>query len=407
MYSYSYNTRRSSPFKKIGYTLLALLVLCLILAGVQIFRPIPAPKFQVTGNTLTSPGSLQLQWPTNGQAIVAVDGEGVVGQFGNQTPVPIASLTKMMTALLVLERHPLAPGQQGPVLTLTQQDVQIYNHDLATGQSVMKVQAGEQLSERQLLEGLLLPSGNNIASVLANWTSGNSAAFVQAMNQKAKSLGMTHTTYTTVSGADSTTVSTAADQLKVVEADMKIRAFRHIVDMPQATLPVSGTVYNVDYALGKDGIVGIKTGNLTKACFAFAANDKVQGHTYLVVGDVLNQGGYQPLMTALTASEKLIQSADAALKVVTVIPKGQTLGEIVTPWGSKTTVVAKQSVSMLTWPGRKVAVEFKANTLAQSISAGTTVGTAVISSGDQQVKVPVQTTGGITAPSYKWRLERL
>ena len=81
------------------------------------------------------------------------------------------------------------------------------------------------------------------------------------MNVSAAQLGMRHTIYTDPSGLDPSTVSTAADQLRLARAAMRIPAFAEIVGMPAAVIPVAGEVTNTDDLLGRDGFVGIKTGS--------------------------------------------------------------------------------------------------------------------------------------------------
>ena len=93
-----------------------------------------------------------------------------------------------MTALVVLADKPLAKGDTGPILTMTDQDVATYMADAAEQQSVVPVTAGEQLSEFEALEALLIPSGNNIAETLARWDAGSVAGFVTKMNQRAAAL---------------------------------------------------------------------------------------------------------------------------------------------------------------------------------------------------------------------------
>ena len=118
----------------------------------------------------------------------------------------------------------------------------------------MSIAAGEQLTERQALQALLLPSANNIAAVLARWDAGSADRFVARMNATARSLGMTHTRYTDPSGYDDATVSTAADQVRIVDRAMRLPVFASIVAIPSATLPVAGTVHNTNTLLGRTGL---------------------------------------------------------------------------------------------------------------------------------------------------------
>ena len=160
-------------------------------------------------------------------------------------------------------------------------------------ESVVPVAAGEQLTERQALQALLLPSANNIAAVLARWDAGSTARFVARMNATARSLGMTHTRYTDPSGYDDATVSTAADQVRIVDRAMRLPVFASIVATPSATLPVAGTVHNTNTLLGHDGFVGVKTGSDDAAggCFAFRAIRWIDGKRTTITGVVLGQPG--------------------------------------------------------------------------------------------------------------------
>ena len=142
-------------------------------------------------------------------------GNGRPAASPHEQPVPIASLAKVMTAYLTLERYPLSGAQDGFTITVTAAQAQAEAQDAAEGQSVVAVRAGEQLTERQLLEALLIPSGNNIARMLAAQVAGSETRFIAEMNAEARALGMDHTIYTDPSGFDPSTVSTAADQLRV------------------------------------------------------------------------------------------------------------------------------------------------------------------------------------------------
>ena len=129
----------------------------------------------------------------------------------------------------------------------------------------MAVAAGEEISERHALETLLQPSADNMAWILARWDAGSQAAFTAKMNATARRLGMTGTSYTDASGLDSSTVSTAADQVRLGMAAMQVPALAAITAMPVAVVPVVGTIRNTNTLLGQDGIVGLKTGSTQAA----------------------------------------------------------------------------------------------------------------------------------------------
>ena len=176
----------------------------------------------------------------------------------------------------------------------------------------MAVQAGEQLSERQLLQALLIPSGNNIASMLAAEVAGSETSFVAEMNAMAGALGMSHTSYTDPSGFDPGTVSTAADQLRVFRRAMRFTVFRQIVSMVNVTLPVAGTLTNFNPLIAQ-GYAG-KTGSDSAAggCLAFLTHVTVAGRRLTAAGVVMGQGQgsdtHALLAAAGQAAEQLVEA---------------------------------------------------------------------------------------------------
>jgi D-alanyl-D-alanine carboxypeptidase (penicillin-binding protein 5/6) len=246
-------------------------------------------------------------WPASGQAAVQI-GQSQPQAGPNQHAAAIASVAKVMTAYLVLRDHPLRPGEDGPPITLTDADVTDTDRRRRQHESVVSIAAGEQLTERQALQALLLPSANNIAAVLARWVAGSEVRFVARMNATARSLGMTRTRYTDPSGYDDATVSTAADQVRIVDRAMRLPVFASIVGTPSATLPVAGTVHNTNTLLGHDGFVGVKTGSTAAAggCFAFRAIRWIDGKRTSIIGVVLGQSGYDRTAAGLMAAAAMV-----------------------------------------------------------------------------------------------------
>jgi len=253
-----------------------------------------------------------VRWPIEGQAAFVL-GTGRASASPDQRAAPIASLAKVMTAYLTLKDYPLAADQSGFTVTITPADAQAEADDVSEGQSGVAVQAGEQLTERQLLEGLLIPSGNNIAELLAEHVAGSESSFVADMNAEARALGMSHTLYTDPSGFDAGTESTAADQLRVFRQATRSPAFRQITSMASVTLPVAGTLRNFN-PLINEGYAG-KTGSDSAAggCLAFFTTVTVHGHREPAAGVVMGQGEGSNtadiLAAAGEAAERLVASA--------------------------------------------------------------------------------------------------
>jgi D-alanyl-D-alanine carboxypeptidase (penicillin-binding protein 5/6) len=247
-------------------------------------------------------------WPAHGQAAFVQTGQSQVQAGPNQHAAAIASVAKVMTAYVVLRDHPLRPGEDGPTITLTDADVADTERRRRQQESVVPIAVGEQLTERQALQALLLPSANNIAAVLARWDAGSVDRFVPRMNAAARSLGMTHTRYTDPSGFDDATVSTAADQVRLVDRAMRLPVFASIVATPSATLPVAGTVHNTNTLLGHNGFVGVKTGSTAAAggCFAFRTIRWIDGKRTTITGVVLGQPGHDKIAAGLAAADAMV-----------------------------------------------------------------------------------------------------
>ncbi|HEY1565582.1 MAG TPA: hypothetical protein VGF68_01145 [Solirubrobacteraceae bacterium] len=256
-------------------------------------------------------------WPRRGEAALVL-GDGRPAASPHEPPVPIASLAKVMTAYLTLERYPLTGSQDGFTITVTAAEAQSVAQDARQGQSVVAVQAGEQLTERQLLQALLIPSGNNIAQMLAAHLAGSDTRFVAEMNAEARALGMDHTNYTDPSGFDPGTVSTAADQLRGFERAMRFPVFRQIVSMASVTLPVAGRLTNYDPLIA-EGYAG-KTGSdsAAKGCLVFFTHVMVGGHRQTAVGVVLGQGQGNDTSALLAAAGEAAQHLVGMVTPITI-----------------------------------------------------------------------------------------
>jgi serine-type D-Ala-D-Ala carboxypeptidase (penicillin-binding protein 5/6) len=184
--------------------------------------------------------------------------------------LPIASLTKMMTALLVVDRAP--PDAK----------VRVTKEALAyKGSAVGVLPKGKRIKLETMLNGLLLPSGNDAAIALAQRMSGTVAAFVQRMNERAVDLGLTCTRFSSPDGfEDAGNHSCAIDLAEMARAVLDRPRLARIVARRRAVLPFpikGGRIYlfnnNPLLRAGYPGTIGIKTGYTDAAgrCLVAAA----------------------------------------------------------------------------------------------------------------------------------------
>jgi len=379
--------------------------------GVQWFRPAPFPVFRsAVPMSVRLPGvPPSLPWPTTGAAALSVEGVASLGHAGSTQPAPIAGLAEVMTGYVVLQDHPLAPGAAGPDIPVTAATIAAYQTDVAAHQAVVPVAAGETLTEFEALEGLLVVGGGDIATLLADWDAGSTVAFVAKMNTAARSLGLNSTNFNDPSGLDPGSVSTPADMIRLGEAAIAVATFRQVVAMPQVTLPLAGLVYNLDFDLGHDGIVGIKTGSDAAAggCFLFEAQRIVGGRSVTVVGAVLGQQTISPTAAAVNDADVLVTAAFAGIGTFSPVQPGQLLGRIVAPWGPSIPVIAPKSPSFVGWPGLMVRIQVHVGALPSAISSAVRIGVLKVDLGDQNIDVVLRAPRRLPGPSAIWRLTRL
>ncbi len=373
---------------------LALVLALGTLALVRLSAAAPVAAVTTTMPTDVLVGALpvSLPWPTTGQAAIAVPSIGIDVTSGPEQPVPIASLTKMMTAYLILRDHPLLAGENGPHITMTQADLDDFENDTVEDQANAQVAVGEVLTERQLLEGLLVHSANNFADTLARWDAGDIATFVGKMNAAATQLGMRHTHYADPSGFDQGSQSTAGDLLKVAARDMNDPTFASIVKMSSVTLPVAGTISTYTPWLGFDGVIGVKSGFTTAAggCDVVAVVRKAHGTEAMILAAVTGQTGQQVLASAGYLALNLADHVGVSIGSVSPVRAGEQIARV-TVDGHSVDATAASTVTMLSWPGVTAHRQMTSSrTVRAGSRAGTRIGSVVVELGTQRVVIPVR-----------------
>ncbi|WP_193474389.1 D-alanyl-D-alanine carboxypeptidase [Streptomyces griseomycini] len=389
------------------------LLLVIVFAVVQAVRPLPTPTLVLTAeDTHTFDGGrVKLPWPDEGQGWMSGDGIGTMDHFGEQKPVAIGSVAKTMTAYIILREHPLKPGEEGPKIEIDAKAEKEGGYDKDGESTLNTVKAGDFLTEKQALSAVMVPSANNIARLLARWDAGSEEAFVKKMNDTAKELGMTNTTYTDPSGLKETTVSTAEDQTKLGIAAMKIPAMVAITSAASWTDPSGQYWSNYNELPYTMGAIGIKTGSTTKAGgnLLFAARKKVGGQEVTVVGAILGQHkGPSILDTVNEVSKPALRAAQEALASEEILKKGEVVGYVDDGLGGRTPVAVAEDVKAVGWAGLSVKLTFAANELPHRAEAGTEVGALTVGDGTSSaVKVPVALREDLVEPGLTDKLTRL
>jgi serine-type D-Ala-D-Ala carboxypeptidase (penicillin-binding protein 5/6) len=277
------------------------------LAGAGLLIGLPAAA--ATAATSRAPAPRRAAAPARdaaasrpGPAGVVADGADLVnaanGQLmwsrGVNVERPIASITKVMTALVVLQS-----GDLNREIRVTQAAEQ-YGQKFDPSEAGLI--PGDRLTARQLLEGLLLPSGSDAAYLLANSYGPGWQRFVRKMNAEARKLGMTRTHYANFDGlpwpTEYTTYSTPDNLMLLAAAVMKYASFRQIVRQSKASIRATRLHHhyywtNTNLLLSEfRGTIGIKTGYTAKAGYCLLFEAVRGGHELL--GVVLNSTSTDP-----------------------------------------------------------------------------------------------------------------
>ena len=351
--------------------------------------------------------SPDLTWPTAGESAVSINTISDIQTHGVQKPVPTASTAKIITALCVLKAKPLQTGQQGPTVTLSAADEAIYNQYVAQDGSVVPVSAGEQITEYQMLQAMLLPSANNIADSMAIWAFGSLNAYRDYAASYVHSLGLTNTQVgSDASGFAPDTLSTAHDLVVLGKHAMQNPVLADVVGQSSADdIPEVSSVSNVNSLLGTSGIIGIKTGNTDQAggVFLSAANATVANQNVIIVSAYMSA---PTLYDALRDTLPLIKSTQDNFKPVSVLKAGSIVGSYRQPWGGTLSGVAAKNIDVTTWKGSIITATISLSSVPHTMRAGQQIGTinvpASLLSPAQHVPITLQTNP--TQPSPWWRL---
>lgn len=388
--------------------ILILLAACYVAWATQ--RPLLdiAPMTKNANLQAKVPVSFRLFFPTDGQAAVGIAGSSILQTHGTQTSVPTASTAKLITALAVLRQKPLTIGQQGPAITLTGADIALFNYYNGRQGSVVPVQAGEQITEYQMLQAIMLPSANNIADSLAVWAFSSLPNYASYANGYIAKLGLNATHVgSDASGFDPSTVSSAHDLVRLGELAMQNPVLAQIVGQKTAVLPVAGMVKNVNYLLGTDGIIGVKTGNTDQAggVFIGASSGIFSAKPITMVTAVT---GSPDLPTAMKESLSLMQATQKYFGGVSIVETGTVVGRYQLPWGGSIPAVAAKYIRSGGWGGSTIPYTVHLKPLPANAVKGYDVGRITVpeskSALNRAASTDIYLGGTPTAPSFWWRL---
>ena len=387
-------------------TVTGLVALVLLAAGAYLpaalLVPVAPAAPTVVDLALPAVDAPEVVLPAYGAAAVeALDVPGTRTLAGDPGRRSIASISKVVTALVVLEERPLGGGDGGAV-TFTDADAALREEYLAVDGKVAPLAAGTTLTERQVVQVMLVESANNYATALARWAFGDDAAFVAAARDWLTEHDLDDTTIVEPTGLSPDNRSTTADLLELGRLALADPDVAAIVRTTSLEVPGIGLVENSNELLGVDGVVGIKTGTLDAAgaCLLFAADQVVDGVATTVVGVVLGGADHRSLDRDVQA---LLTSVAARTVTVTPVRAGDVLATYETPWGGRATAVASEDATATVWGDAEARAVTDVGPVRDGAD-GDVVGEVVVEVGDETVTVPLRLDGDLPGPDGWWRL---
>ena len=387
----------------------AIAVICLIAVYVCycLLRPLRIGAITINLDTPTA-GDFTLDDLGLGRAAVgyidpssgAIQCRALGAGDGYTVPRATASLAKLITVQVVLDKYPLAAGESGPLIAMSGDDEAHYWWTVNIGGSNARVVTGEQISERQLIEGILLASANNMADSLAIWAFGSMDGYHQAANEWLARHGLTSTTVGgDASGFDPATKSTPTDLCKIMLLAAEEPILAEIMAEPEVTLPTGDVIHTTNQLLGQNGIFAGKTGYTDEAGRGMVvASQQIIGDTEIVVAGVsLSNDSYQ---TAFDTTAQLIAAMPQNLRVLN-LNSDVSVGEIAAPWTSNRHIITAHGLVVPYWVDQPPMITATvADTIGDSLSPNSIIGRLVVD--DSEVNLIV--TDGLPAATASWRL---
>lgn len=360
--------------------------------------PIPAASV-----TLPAEGASAIS-VAGGEAYLGPDAAGLWLTAGSDEPRPIASITKLITALVILDEHPLLDATDpGPTITFDKADHDLYDAYYVQGATIAAMPTGTRMSLNDALATMLIPSASNYAEAVSTWAFGSQSAYLRAAREWLSAQGLTSTTIVEPTGISPRNTSTRSDLLAIAKLAAAQPAIARIAATPSVTLEGPGLLRNTNGLLGQDGITGLKTGNLGEGTYSllYTATVHVGAEDPLnVTGVVLGGVSRESVNRGVLAT---LASLRAGFHKVPVASEGREIGVYTTPWGESATLVIADDVELFTWSDTPIATTMDVESPTRFVD-GELVGTVTWTAGPRTVTADVLLRGTIDPPTTWWRL---
>ncbi|MFE1665233.1 D-alanyl-D-alanine carboxypeptidase family protein [Microbacterium sp. P02] len=368
----------------------------------------PTVVSQTPAVPVTAPAVIAL--PAEGASALHVSGgqeylgdAGIRFASGTEEARPIASISKLITAMVILDAYPLGVGDPGPEITFSKADHDLYDEYYLRGATIAAMPTGSTMSLHDALATILIPSASNYAEAVSTWAFGSQGAYLDATAAWLEKNGLTGTTIVEPTGNSPRNTSTPTDLIALGTLAAADPVIAEIAATPSLTLPGPGTMSSTNDLLGTNGVTGLKTGNLGEGSYSLlytASIDAGPAGPLSLTGVVLGGSSRASVDRDVVA---LIDSIRAGFHDVPLATAGQDLGSYSTPWGSTARIVVGEDASIFTWSDTPITVSMQTTTPVE-YRDGEVVGLITWTAGPHTATATIELEGGIDPPTEWWRL---
>ncbi len=244
-------------------------------------------------NITTSPPYTfsELVFSEEGQSAIGTLEYGVVRTSQEKQPsMPMASITKLVTALVIMDIAPFNKGEVGDTHLLNEQDERYWHDYVALQGTITPVTAGYQMTQYEMLQAILLPSSNNMADSLVDRYFKDRTEYLEYADILLTSYGLKDTRVADASGFSPDSVSTPSDLITIGQKVLQNPVLAEIVAQKNAAISVAGEIPNYNPLIELPGVTGIKPGATDEAgyCLVFSALAQTKsGKSETVIGVVM------------------------------------------------------------------------------------------------------------------------
>jgi D-alanyl-D-alanine carboxypeptidase (penicillin-binding protein 5/6) len=369
-----------------------------------LLAPIPAVLAIPQPIAIMSTPTAAVTLPNYGaSAIGATDSSQIFSGTDLDSARPIASITKIVTALVVLDRYPIAEGQPGELLTLTAADAQLRQTYAGLGGSIAAAPTGLTISQRHVIDLMMVQSANNYAETLAVWAFGSVDAYLIEARMWLQRHQLTAITVADTTGFPLNNTASPRALLQLGRIALANPVLAASAELPAVTVPGVGTYANRNLIVGVDGVIGLKTGTLDEAgaCLLFAAEHQIDGETLTVIGVVL--GGPDHAQVAADV-RSLLSSVRDDYHTLLLPKEGTTVAIYDAPWGEQVRLQVADTVDALVWGEVQARTTLNTPTLQPGVHKASPPLT--VRYGGEVVEIALTLDGRLSGPGLAWKIRQ-